>query len=70
MRCLEEVVLVDEAADGARDRCEKEDRRGFPGRPPMAPVSLGVGPVARNCGSTCPLFDSRADVQDTSADWG
>jgi hypothetical protein len=49
--CLEDEVRVDEAADGALDRCEKDDKRGLPGREPKRGVSLGVGSVARSKGT-------------------
>jgi hypothetical protein len=45
-----ELVRVDEATDGARERCENDDNLGFPGRP--TGVSLGVGSVSITCGTS------------------
>ena len=43
-RWREELVRVEEATDGARERWENDDNRGLLGRP--VGVSLGVGSVA------------------------
>ena len=40
---------MDEAVDGARERCENDDNLGLPGRP--TGVSLGVGSVSMTCGT-------------------
>jgi hypothetical protein len=70
IRCLEEEVRVDEAADGALDRCEKDDKRGFPGRPPEGGVSLGVGSVARNKGTDLGTVEYNADRSESAVSWG
>lgn len=49
-RWRDELVRVDEATDGARERCENDDNLGFPGRP--TGVSLGVGSVSITCGTS------------------
>jgi hypothetical protein len=48
-RWRDELVRVDEATDGARERCENDDNLGLPGRP--TGVSLGVGSVSMTCGT-------------------
>jgi hypothetical protein len=57
-RWRDELVRVEEAVDGARERCEKDDNLGLPGRP--VGVSLGVGSVSMTCGTSerllpCPM---------------
>jgi hypothetical protein len=49
-RWRDELVRVDEATEGARDRWENDDNLGLPGRP--VGVSLGVGSVAMSCGTS------------------
>jgi hypothetical protein len=55
-RWRDELVRVDEATDGARERCENDDNLGLPGRP--VGVSLGVASVAITCGTSERLFPS------------
>lgn len=63
-RCRDELVRVEEATDGARERCENDDNLGLPGRP--AGVSLGVGSVAMTSGISersflCRLFSGSTE---------